>query len=237
MRPPAFSLFSFAASPRIMLAQPKGELVSEERAKLFDEWAETYDESVRDRSGFPFEGYEEVLNTVARLTKAEPGMDVLDLGIGTGKLAERFLAKGCFLWGLDFSARMLAKARAKFPGIELVKADLLGDWPLDLDRKFHRVVSGYVLHEFDLRAKVQLLSRLAGQHLVGGGRIVVGDISFPTVGALVETRESCDVWDDEEHYWAADEAVAVLHGAGLAVGYEQVSFCGGVYTIEPKQDA
>lgn len=210
--------------------------MSEERAKLFDEWAETYDESVHDRSGFPFEGYDDVLDTVVRLAKAEPGMDVLDIGIGTGKLAERFLAKGCFLWGLDFSARMLAQARAKFPGVELVKADLLGDWPLDLDRRFHRIVSGYVLHEFDLRSKVRLLEKLAKQHLVGGGRIVVGDISFPSVESLVETRESSDVWDEDEHYWAADEAVPVLHGAGLAAGYEQVSFCGGVYTIEPKEE-
>jgi putative AdoMet-dependent methyltransferase len=208
--------------------------MSEERARLFDDWAETYDESVRDASGFPFEGYDDVLDAIVRLTKAEAGMDVLDLGIGTGKLAERFLAKGCFLWGLDFSPRMLARAHAKFPGVELVKADLLGDWPLDLDRRFHRIVSGYVLHEFDLRVKVKLLERLAKHHLVEGGRIVVGDISFPTVEALVETRESCDVWDEEEHYWAADEAVPVLHGAGLAAGYEQISFCGGVYTIEPK---
>jgi putative AdoMet-dependent methyltransferase len=204
-----------------------------ERARLFDEWADTYDESVTDPSGFPFEGYDDVLDTVVHLARAEPGMDVLDLGIGTGRLTERFLAKGCFLWGLDFSARMLARAHARFPGVELVKADLLGDWPLDLDRRFHRVVSGYVLHEFDLRTKVKLLDRLARGHLVEGGRIVIGDISFPTAEALVETRESCDVWDEEEHYWAADEAVPALRGAGLAAGYEQVSFCGGVYTIEP----
>jgi ubiquinone/menaquinone biosynthesis C-methylase UbiE len=208
--------------------------VAEERVQLFDEWADHYDESLRAPEGFPFEGYEDVLDTVVRMARAEPGMDVLDLGIGTGRLAERFLAKGCFLWGLDFSARMLARAHAKFPGIELVKADLLGDWPLDLDRKFHRIVSGYVLHEFDLRSKVRLLERLADRHLHEGGRIVVGDISFSTADALVETRESCEVWDTDEHYWAADEAVAVLHGAGLRAGYEQVSFCGGVYTIEPK---
>jgi putative AdoMet-dependent methyltransferase len=211
--------------------------MSETRAKLFDDWAESYDESVSDPSGFPFEGYQEVLDTVVRLTRADSGMDVLDVGIGTGMLAGRFLAKGCFLWGLDFSPRMLAKARAKFPGIELVKADLLGDWPLERDRRFHRIVSGYVFHEFDLRSKARLIGKLAKEHLVEGGRIVIGDVSFRTMDALVEMRErSGDLWDQEEYYWAADEAIPVLHGAGLAAGYEQVSFCGGVYTIAPKGD-
>lgn len=211
--------------------------MGQERARLFDKWADRYDESVTHPSGFPFEGYDEVLDTIVRFALAEPDMDVLDLGIGTGRLAERFLAKGCFLCGLDFSVRMLARARARFPGIELVKADLLGDWPLELDRRFHRVVSGYVFHEFDLRTKIRLLDRLARRHLVEGGRIVVGDISFPTAEALVETRNSCDVWDEDEHYWAADEAILALRGAGLAAGYEQVSFCGGVYVIEPVESA
>ena len=87
---------------------------------------------------------------------------------------------------------------------------------------------------YSISAHESLTNRASA--LVGGGRIVVGDISFPTAEALVETRESCDVWDEHEHYWAADEAIPILHGAGLAAGYEQVSFCGGVYTIEPKED-
>jgi putative AdoMet-dependent methyltransferase len=220
--------------------------VSDDRLKLFDEWAETYDLSVSDYSGFPFEGYEGVLDAVASAAGPAPGMAVLDLGIGTGRLARRFLDAECCVWGLDFSVKMLAKTHARFPQIELIKADLLGDWPIDKDRRFHRIASAYVLHEFDLDSKTRLITRLVRQHLEPGGRMVVGDISFQTGvardeagrkwgGAWDEAKQEWQgsLWDEDEHYWAADEAIDALAHAGLLVEYRQVSFCGGVYVIEP----
>jgi ubiquinone/menaquinone biosynthesis C-methylase UbiE len=218
-----------------------------ERVKLFDEWAETYDESVRGYEGFPFEGYDDVLDEVLRLADSTRGMTVLDLGIGTGGLAARFLDAGCTLWGLDFSVKMLAKVHARFPQIELIKADLLGDWPIDHDQRFDRIVSGYVLHEFDLSSKVRLVERLAKQHLVPGGLMTLGDISFSTAAAREDAQrkwqgkwdERKRQWrgslcDEDEHYWAADEASEALSDVGLSVVcYHQVSFCGGVYVVSP----
>ena len=221
-----------------------------ERVRLFDEWAETYDESVVDYVGFPFEGYVEVLDTVTRLSDAASGMTVLDLGIGTGQLSERFLKLGCAVWGLDFSVKMLAAARAKFPQIELIKADLLGDWPIDHDQRFDRIVSGYVFHELDSVSKTRLIKRLTGGHLVPGGRMVVGDISFPTVAARDDAQRrwqgtwdeakrewNGSLWDEAEHYWASDEAAESLKTVSVVVDYTQVSFCGGVYVIRADGEA
>jgi putative AdoMet-dependent methyltransferase len=218
------------------------------RVTLFDKWAPRYDESVRDTRGFPFEGYDEVLGTIVRLAAACAGTTVLDLGIGTGKLTERLVAAGATVCGMDFSARMLAKARARLAAIELIKADLLGDWPLEFDRRFDRIVSSYVLHEFDLGSKVRLVKRLTERHLAPGGCIVIGDTSFATVrdreAAHEELRERWDVeenawkgglWDEDERYWAADESIRALAGQGLRVKYRQVSFCGGVYVMEPQE--
>jgi hypothetical protein len=42
-----------------------------------------------------------------------------------------------------------------------------------------------------------------------------------------------DSWDEEEHYWAADEVVGACKDAGLQVSYKQVSSCGGVLVIVP----
>jgi ubiquinone/menaquinone biosynthesis C-methylase UbiE len=97
-----------------------------EGAELFDRWAKNYDTSVTD-GAFPFAGYEAILDEVVRLAEVRPAMRVLELGIGTGNLAGRFLQKGCPVWGIDFSEEMLARARAKYPQIALVQADLLGD--------------------------------------------------------------------------------------------------------------
>jgi putative AdoMet-dependent methyltransferase len=160
-------------------------------------------------------------------------MAVLDLGVGTGNLTARFVAQGCRLWGLDFSSEMLVRARQKLPEAVLVQADLLRGWPAELDRRFDRIVSAYLFHEFEMQTKVDVLHRLVQEHLAEQGCVVVGDISFPSMEARTEAQvRLAGYWDDEEYYWAADEAAEALAGAGLAVAYEQVSFCAGIYTIE-----
>ena len=203
------------------------------RRQLFDDWAAHYDPSLQDRGDFPFDGYERVLDEIVTLADPHPGMTVLDLGIGTAKLAARFAKLGCGIWGIDFSAEMLVKARETLPQAVLVQADLVGEWPSQLERRFDRIVSGYVLHEFDLAAKVALLQRLVERHLTAEGRIVIGDIAFATSRAREEAhRQWADTWDEEEHYWAADEATAACARAGLEVVYRQVSSCGGIFVIE-----
>ena len=205
----------------------------QDRSQLFDSWAGRYDASLSGGDGdFPFAGYERVLDEAVSLANVQPGMRVLDLGIGTGNLAARFLDRGCAIWGIDFSTEMLAKARAKLPEAMLVQADLLGEWPATLSSVFDRVVSAYVLHEFPLEAKLALLSRLAANALAPEGAVVVADIAFPTALARAEAaRRLAPYWDDDESYWAADETLAAGQDLGLQVTYTQVSFCGGVFVF------
>lgn len=200
---------------------------------LFDGWAADYDRAVASSLGeFPFDGYENVLATVVALADVTPGTTVLDLGTGTGNLAARFVEQGCVVWGLDFSAAMIEEARAKAPDVHLVRADLRGQWPAELPARFDRIVSAYVLHEFDLATKVALLGRLARQHLSVGGRIVIGDIAFPgRLAREAASRQWASLWDGDEHYWAADEVLAAFDAAGLAMDYRQASSCGGVFTV------
>ncbi|WP_457629662.1 class I SAM-dependent methyltransferase [Oceanithermus sp.] len=76
------------------------------RDGLFDTWAENYDDDIASNGGaFPFDGYRDVLDEVLTLADVEPGMRVLDLGIGTGNLAARFVRQGCNVWGIDFFIR------------------------------------------------------------------------------------------------------------------------------------
>jgi putative AdoMet-dependent methyltransferase len=221
----------------------------ENRRQLFDDWAKDYDRMLardsaaqeggaqeggaQEGADFPFDGYERVLDEIVSAAEPRAGMQVLDLGIGTGKLAARFAGLGCEIWGIDFSAQMLARARERVPDAVLVQGDLLGEWPAPLDRRFDRVVSAYVLHEFDLSTKVALLQRWVEGHLAAHGRIVIGDIAFPTAQArdLAHSRWA-DAWDEEEAYWAAGEAMAACARVGLEVRYRQISSCGGVFVVE-----
>jgi putative AdoMet-dependent methyltransferase len=199
-------------------------------ASDFDPWAESYDRDVVTYSDFPFAGYEQVLETVIAQADAHPGMDVLDLGTGTGNLAVHFSDLGCNLWCTDFSEPMLVKAGLKLPQAHFVLHDLRASWPAELNLRFDRIVSGYVFHHFELEKKVSLCRDLVAQRLVPSGRLVIADLSFPSQSMLDEFKKGIDDWE-EEFYWLADESVQALGDAGLNASYEQVSYCAGVYVM------
>lgn len=205
-----------------------------EREFIFDDWAHCYDASVASTSSFPFDGYEKALDEVVRLAGVAQGMRILELGIGTGNLAARFMSKGCTVCGVDFSARMLAETRRKLPQARLAQADLLGDWPAELGL-FDRVVSAYTLHEFCLDAKMDILCRALSRHLSRDGYVVVADIAFPSVAARAKASHRwADAWDGDEFYWAADETMGACARCNLRGTYKQVSPCGGVFTFRMR---
>lgn len=196
----------------------------------FDRWAADYDQDVAGET-FPFTGYERVLNAVVHQAEAQPGMHVLDLGVGTGNLAARFAALGCELWCTDFSTEMLARARAKLPAARCFQHDLRQPFPPELNRRFDRIVSAYVFHHFELPEKVDLVAQLARERLVPGGRLVIADIAFPTAADRDSLRRALgDQWEDE-FYWIAADTLPALQTRGLDAVYTQVSDCAGVYRI------
>lgn len=204
-----------------------------DRVQLFDTWAQHYDDSMASTDGdFPFDGYERILDDVVVFADVTSGMRILDLGIGTGNLAQRFVQQRCEIWGIDFSAEMLAKTRVKLPQVQLVQADLLADWPVDIQSPFDRIVSAYVLHEFTLEAKIAVLRR-ATHYLAPGGVILIADIAFPSIAIREAAMQQLygDLWDENEYYWAADETLAVCENAGLRATYRQMSRCGGIFVF------
>jgi malonyl-CoA O-methyltransferase len=111
----------------------------------YDRWAQVYDADPN-----PLVAVEEP--RVAELLGDVRGLTVLDLGCGTGRHALRLAAAGAAVTAVDFSAEMLAKARAK-PGGATVAFhvhDLAAPLPF-ADDSFDRVVCGLVLdHVADL---------------------------------------------------------------------------------------
>ena len=202
------------------------------RTDLFDNWASNYNPGENER--FPFIGYDAVIEAVARLSAPAPGDTVLDIGIGTGNLAQNFVEAGCTVFGIDFSARMLEKASEQVPSTTLVQTDILAEqWPSELDRKFDIIVSGYTFHEFNDAAKVQLLQRLFEHNLQENALIIIGDIAFPTKQAEQEAEEKWRrLWDHDEFYWIADHMTDLCAKSGIALRYLQVSECSGIFVAE-----
>jgi putative AdoMet-dependent methyltransferase len=197
----------------------------------FNQWSATYDDDIREDGQFPFDGYERVLDRVVEIADVQPGLEILELGVGTGNLTRRLVELGAAIWAVDFSADMLAIARQKVPQAHFAQADLLGEFPEEFQRRFDRVIATYVFHEFPLSEKIGLLERLFDNNLIMDGYVVIGDIGFKDAEALNKVKLLAgDRWDDE-YYWLADETESALVQSGFAVNFEPLSSCGVALTI------
>jgi malonyl-CoA O-methyltransferase len=130
----------------------------------YDRWSTIYDDEAN-----PLITLEE---PAMRAAIGDPrGVDVLDLGCGTGRHSLRLAAAGAAVTAIDFSDGMLAKARAK-PGadrIRFLSHDLHERLPL-ADDSFDLVVSGLMLEHL---AKLDGFFSEIRRVLRPGGRAVL----------------------------------------------------------------
>lgn len=105
----------------------------------YDRWAEIY-----DTEDNPLVGLEEP--RVYDLLGDVRGLRLADVGCGTGRHALRLSAEGALVTAIDFSERMMEKARAKAGAekIQWVHHDLAQALPL-ADGEFDRVLCALVL--------------------------------------------------------------------------------------------
>jgi SAM-dependent methyltransferase len=127
---------------------------------------------------------EEAVNCLVDLAKGGP---VLEFGIGTGRLALPLLERGLEVHGVDGSAEMVSKLRAKLGGDRIPV--MVGDFAhIEVEGDFALVLLA-VNTIFALpsqEAQVQCF-RNAARHLAPGGRFVV-EAWVPDVGAFRDNR-------------------------------------------------
>lgn len=206
----------------------------------FDLWADGYDKAVglSDEDGsYPFAGYRAVLNAIYQDIRGDENTrSVLDMGIGTGTLAARLCHDGYEVTGVDFSPRMLEIARERTEGkARLLAHDFHDGFPSALaDERFDRIVCTYALHHLTDEEKPAFLRALV-DHLTEGGRVLIGDVAFPTRAEL-ETcrRQAGDEFDDEECYLVFDELPPL---PGVKTSFTVMSPCAGILTLERSTHA
>jgi putative AdoMet-dependent methyltransferase len=154
--------------------------------ELFEDWAENYDESV---SGHDleykevFRNYEEILETVVDRSVGT----VLEFGVGTGNLTNKFIQKGFNIIGIEPSAPMRSHAIEKLPStISVVDGDFLDfTWP---DQKVNTIVSTYAFHHLTDEEKSSAIAKY-GNYLQKNDKIVFADTVFESRQAHQEIIE------------------------------------------------
>ena len=126
-------------------------------AESFGTDAEGYD---RARPGYPGA-------LVTRIVAGSPGLDVLDVGCGTGIAARQFQAAGCAVLGVEPDARMADFARARGLAVEVATFEA---WDPD-GRRFDAVIAAQSWHWVDPvtgAAKAAQVLRVSGRLAIFG---------------------------------------------------------------------
>jgi demethylmenaquinone methyltransferase/2-methoxy-6-polyprenyl-1,4-benzoquinol methylase len=152
-------------------AEASGRLAPERVRAMFDRIAPVYDAMNRLMTA----GLDRRWRALTAERVVHVGDRTLDAACGTGDLALACLRAGAAtVVGLDFSERMLERARRKSDEIEWLRGDLL-DLPF-ADASFDSATVGFGIRNVDdLPAALRELRRV----LVPGGRLAVLEITRP----------------------------------------------------------
>jgi demethylmenaquinone methyltransferase / 2-methoxy-6-polyprenyl-1,4-benzoquinol methylase len=151
-----------------------GRLPADGVRAMFDRIAPVYDAMNRVMTA----GLDQRWRRATARAAVRPGDSVLDACCGTGDLAVAAAQEGGRVTGVDFSARMLERARRKAPELEWVEGDLLA-LPF-ADASFDAATVGFGIRNVeDLERGLAELRRV----LRAGGRLGVLEITQPR-GAL-----------------------------------------------------
>lgn len=194
---------------------------------MFDLWAPTYDKTVfQAEPADGFERYREVLGRVADLAGALPGKTVLDVGTGTGNLAQLLLARGASVIAVEPSAAMRQQARQKLGDVAVLDGQFL-NLPLQ-DGSVDAVVSSYAFHHLTDVAKVRGAKEML-RVLRPGGMVVLGDIAWADEAArqaMIRRFEAAGKPElvreiEEEYYPTIGLLTSIFAALGCSVYVEQ----------------
>lgn len=149
--------------------------------------------------------YGRFLDRMAADLDLKPGERVLDLGAGTGRVAEtlaRRVGPEGKVMGVEIGPEMLAQFRRRMnrqDNLELVNQRI--EKPFDLEERFDRVIISFVLHGFEHFQRILIL-QTASEHLVSGGEFCLLDWNereintFPRYFRLLFQKLECEQAQD-----------------------------------------
>lgn len=194
---------------------------------LFDEWAESYDDTVVGHDieyKEVFDGYERILEEVATNVHGT----VLEFGVGTGNLSKVLLDKGNNVIGIEPSKEMRAIAKKKLPHLTIYDGDFLNIPPLS--EKIDAIVSTYAFHHLTDEEK-ELAIKKYSNVLLSGGKIVFADTAYENPEArsaiLIDAEEKGfnNLVEDlnREYYTTHDILTTIFTQNGFNITFKQLN--------------
>lgn len=153
------------------------------------------------------------------LLQPKKGERILDIGCGTGNLANTLHEVGADIVGIDFSTNMIAQAKQKYPHIAFHVADAT---KLTYEQEFDAIFSNATLHWIKQpEAAIASMYRALKQ----GGRIVMefggaGNVQTITDSLIAHIKRAGIPFTDEQFPWyfpTIAEYTTLLEKAGFHV--------------------
>lgn len=157
----------------------------------FDSWAKSYDEDVKNDNGELkiYKNYDLILDTAYDLVEHMNKKDskILEIGVGTGNLAGKFLEGNYEIIGIDQSREMLSVAKEKYPKLKVRLGEFL-KIPYE-NNSFDYIVSTYAFHHLNDEEKSMAIEEMM-RVLNDDGVIIIGDLMFESKEAEREIYKS-----------------------------------------------
>ncbi|GKU25164.1 MerR family transcriptional regulator [Clostridium folliculivorans] len=145
----------------------------------FNNWARSYDKDVKKDIGELkiYKNYDLILQKVYDLVEALGRSDlrILEIGVGTGNLAGKFLNSGYNIIGIDQSREMLSVAKEKHPKLKVRLGEFL-KIPYE-NKSFDVIISTYAFHHLNETEKYIAIEEIM-RVLKDNGVIIMGDLMF-----------------------------------------------------------
>jgi ubiquinone/menaquinone biosynthesis C-methylase UbiE len=174
-------------------------------------------------------------NKIATLTNISPGMNVLDLGCGTGdmmlKLAQEYSNAG-LLAGIDTSEEMLTLAKAKLASFTNVRLQLgsIEEIPYP-DEYFDLIVSSGVMHYVD---DIDSMSKEAFRVLKPHGRILLIDMANESLSTKISLLFRRLIDPGAVRYYSCKSGSEILRSHGFEISSSELFNAGtfGLFLID-----
>ena len=139
--------------------------------ELFDDQAAAFEQ----RAGLPAHYCRDIANSVAEIGQVRPGGLILEIGPGTGQIAEWFPHDAAYI-GFDLSSGMLRESQRRLDhnvgNRSLIQADANASWPLT-SRSARVIFSSRALHLLDQNHVALEVFRVAS---TDGATLILGRV-------------------------------------------------------------